>query len=138
MPALLTIIRLKLSLARNRLRLMLRHRRVQVTSYAVIVTLFFAGGYVFFLRVFTYLAAVPEIGEALSSRILEMAFLTFLAMLFLSSTVGSLATLFRAQELPFFFSRPVPANALFVERLVENTLYSSWATALLAIPLVVS
>lgn len=137
MHGLSQILSLKLRLARNRFLLLCSHRRIQLGSYLAIVGVFFAGGYVLFYRVFAYLGSVPEIGPALSGRIMEMAFLTFFAMLLLSGIVSALSTLFRAPEVGFLFARPVTHLEVFVSRYLESFLYSSWATALLGVPLIV-
>lgn len=110
-------------------------RLLQLASYAAVIAVFLVGGFLLFHRLFVYLASLESIGLPLLARILSTAFLAFMLMLFLSSLVTSLSTIYHSPEVDFLLAMPLPPGRLFVYRLVYNVLYSSWATLFLGLPL---
>lgn len=112
-----------------------RGRLLQLASYLLVVAIFLGGGFLLFHRVFLYLASLESIGLPLLARMLSTAFLAFMLMLFLSSLVTSLSTLYQSPEIDFLLAAPLPGPGLFAYRLAYNVFYSSWATLLLGLPL---
>jgi len=115
-----------------------RDRLIRTCGYAAVIALFLTGGYVFFYRMFAYLYTVELIGSVLMGRILNMAFLVFLSMLFMSNIVTSLSTLYRSREVEFLMSLPVASDSVFILKFVENLAYSSWATLIAGLPIIIS
>lgn len=113
-------------------------RILQLASYLFAMTLFLAGGYLLFHRLFAYLLALEDIGQSLLFRLLSSSFLTFFIMLFLSNLITSLSTLFRSREVDFLLSTPLPSQALFEYSFYKTFFYSSWATLILGLPLTVA
>ncbi|MDQ7798327.1 MAG: hypothetical protein RDU76_05210 [Candidatus Edwardsbacteria bacterium] len=111
---------------------------LQLASYLFALTLFLAGGYLLFHRLFAYLLALEAIGRSLLFRLLSSSFLTFFIMLFLSNLITSLSTLFRSREVDFLLSTPLPPKALFEYSFFKTFFYSSWATLILGLPLTVA
>jgi ABC-2 type transport system permease protein len=111
---------------------------LQLASYLFALTLFLAGGYLLFHRLFAYLLALEDIGRSLLFRLLSSSFLTFFIMLFLSNLITSLSTLFRSREVDFLLSTPLPSRALFEYSFYKTFFYSSWATLILGLPLTVA
>ena len=108
---------------------------VRLTSYIFVIGLFLVGGGIFFYRVFNYLGTLEIIGPILTKRIISLAFLIFLTMIFLSSIITALSTFFRSKEVEFLMSLPIPIERIFLSKFFENTFYCSWATIIAAIPL---
>jgi len=109
---------------------------LQTVSFIFVIVCFFSGSFYVLFRIFSYLAAVEVIGRSLIDRTLEMAFFVFFIMLLFSNIITSFSTFFNNQELEFLFSLPVPPTSIYLAKLFENSLYASWATMVLALPLV--
>lgn len=113
-------------------------RLVRNLSYFVVIGIFTLGGYLFFYRIFCYLGGVELIGDLLIQKILQTAFLVFFTMLFMSNVISSLSTFFKSEELDFLFSKPLPPETIFSQKFTENLFYSSWATLIAGVPIVLA
>lgn len=113
-------------------------RLLQLLSYLVVLAVFLGGGFLLFHRIFAYLISLESIGRPLLFRVVATGFLAFQAMLFLSCLVTSLPTLYQNPEIDFLLATPATGRQLFLYRLVQNVFYSSWATMLLGIPLLLA
>jgi ABC-2 type transport system permease protein len=111
---------------------------LQLLSFIFVITLFFLGAFYVLYRIFGYLTTVEVIGYSLIDRTLEMAFFVFFIMLLFSNIITSFSTFYNSRELEFLFSLPVPPTSIYLAKLFENSLYASWATMILALPLVVA
>ncbi len=109
---------------------------VRLSSYIFVIVVFLVGGGVIFYKIFHYLGTVEIIGPILEKRIISLAFLIFLTLIFLSSAITALSTFFRSKEVEFLMSLPIPIEKIFMSKFFENTFYCSWATIIAAIPLV--
>ncbi|MEM9456247.1 MAG: hypothetical protein AAGF11_18845 [Myxococcota bacterium] len=78
--------------------------------------------------------AVEPIGVVMMRKLLELVLLFVLSILTVSNLIAAFSTFFLADDLPALVARPVPANALYLARLVENGLYASWMTVTFAAP----
>ncbi len=110
-------------------------RWLQLASYLAVLAIFLSGGFFFFQHIFAYLLSLESLGLPLTARILNTAFLAFLLMLFLSSLVTSLSVFYHSPEIDFLLAAPLPGYRIFGYRLIYNTVYSTWATLLLGLPL---
>jgi len=110
-------------------------RALHLASYLLVIAVFLGGGFLLFHRLFVYLFSLESIGPPLMARMLSTAFLAFMLMLFLSSLVTSLSTLYHSAEIDFLLAAPLPVRQLFLYRLAYNVFYSSWATMFLGVPL---
>ena len=79
---------------------------------------------------------VEEIGFALMDRIIEMAFFVFFTMLLFSNVITSFSTFYNNKELDFLFSLPIQPTSIYLGKLFENCIYASWATMIIALPLI--
>jgi ABC-2 type transport system permease protein len=86
-------------------------------------------------RVLLTAKAAPEIGELLPPKLLGIAMLTFASILLLSNIITALSTFFLSKELDALIASPVDWLKLYLAKLLETTLYSSWMVILLAVPL---
>ena len=111
---------------------------LRLISFIFVISCFLFGAYYLFLRVFGYLTTVEVIGYALMDRIIEMAFFVFFIMLVFSNVITSFSTFFNNRELDFLFALPVQPTSIYLAKLFESCTYASWATMVIALPLVVA
>jgi ABC-2 type transport system permease protein len=86
-------------------------------------------------RVLTTAKAAEEIGALLPPKLLGIAMLTFASILLLSNVITALSTFFLSKELDGLIAAPVDWLHLYLAKLAETTLHSSWMVAILAVPL---
>jgi ABC-2 type transport system permease protein len=98
------------------------------------------GGSVFFFVLFDFLVAenFQPFGELLLDHLMGMIFLAFFSMLVFSNIIITLSTTYISKELDFYMALPIRFRDLFVVKLVESMIYSSWAFAILALPIFIS
>ena len=98
---------------------------------------FFFWGLIFavIFRMLLYFRGTQGIGDLLASKLLGLAFLTFLMILVLSNLITALSTFFLSEDLEFVVAAPVQSETVYAARLVETIVDSSWMVALLAVPL---
>ncbi len=111
---------------------------VKLASFIFVIICFFLGSYYVLFRVFNYLINVEIIGPGLLDRIIEMSFFVFFIMLVFSNIITSFSTFYQNRELDFLFAMPVKPTSIYLAKLFENCLYSSWATMVLALPMLVA
>jgi ABC-2 type transport system permease protein len=109
---------------------------IRLASFIFVIGCFLAGAYYIFFRVFSYLITVEVIGFALLQRVIEMAFFIFFIMLLFSNVITSFQTFYNNKELDFLFSLPVRPTSIYLAKLFENCIYASWATMVIALPLI--
>jgi len=85
--------------------------------------------------VFHYFSHQAVIGGLLMSRILSMAFMTFLLMLVYSNVLASLSSHFLSRDLPFLMALPVRPLWIFMSKAGEAFVGSSWMVAMMCVPL---
>lgn len=95
---------------------------------------FWGGTFVLMERVLRYLKATPEVGPLIASKILGVALLSFLSLLLLSNLITALSSFFLARDLDLLLSAPVDWLKLYVAKLGENMLHSSWMVVVMAVP----
>jgi len=86
-------------------------------------------------RVLRYFRGVEEIGPLLAGKLLGMALLAFLSLLLLSNVITALSAFFLAKDLDLLMSAPVDWLYLYLSKLGETLLHSSWMVALMAVPI---
>ena len=96
---------------------------------------FWLGAFLIFHRVLKYLGTTPEIGGLLAGKILSMLLLAFASILLLSNLVTALSTFFLAKDLDMLVSAPVDWGRLYLAKLFETLVHSSWMVALLLVPI---
>ena len=109
---------------------------IELLSFVFVIGCFLFGSYYVFFRIFKYLVTVEAIGFALMDRIIEMAFFVFFTMLLFSNVITSFSTFYNNKELDFLFSLPIQPTSIYLSKLFENCIYASWATMILALPLI--
>ena len=86
-------------------------------------------------RVLQYFRGVEEIGPLLAGKLLGLVLLSFLAILLLSNVITALSSFFLAKDLDLLASSPVDAIHLYLAKLGETMVHSSWMVALMAVPI---
>lgn len=96
---------------------------------------FFAGVFVVLYIILRYFRGVEELGPLLASKMLGLALLSFISILVLSNVITALSSFFLAKDLDLLVSAPVDWLRLYLAKLLETTIHSSWMVALMAVPL---
>jgi ABC-2 type transport system permease protein len=136
MRSLRTVVAPKWQTARARFR---QERRAGGRGKAVVlgtVALFFwlvVFGVLY--RVLAYFRGVEEIGPLLAGKLLGLVLLSFLSILLLSNIVTALSSFFLAKDLDLLVAAPVDWLDLYLAKLGETLLHSSWMVALMAVPI---
>lgn len=86
-------------------------------------------------RVLLYFRGVAEIGSLLAGKLLGLVLLSFLAILLLSNVITALSSFFLAKDLDLLASSPVDWLDLYLAKLGETMVHSSWMVALMAVPI---
>src|SRR5512147_350104 len=83
-------------------------------------------------RVLKYFRGVPDIGTLVATKLLAVLLLAFLGILLLSNIITALSTFFLASDLDLVVSAPVDWLRVYIAKLGETTVHSSWMVALVA------
>jgi ABC-2 type transport system permease protein len=107
--------------------------KLLVLGFAGLV--FWSGAFGVSYRVLKYFRGVEEIGPMLASRMLGLALVSFMAILVLSNVITALSSFFLAKDLDLLVSAPVDWLRLYLAKLGETLVHSSWMVALMCIPI---
>ena len=77
-------------------------------------------------RVLRYIQNVPDIGTLLAGKMLSVILLAFLSILLLSNIITALSTFFLAKDLDLLVVAPIGWYRLYLSRLGETIVHSSW------------
>ncbi len=86
-------------------------------------------------RVLKYFRGVPDIGVLVATKLLAVLLLAFLGILLLSNIITALSTFFLAADLDLVVAAPVDWLRVYIAKLGETTVHSSWMVALVAVPI---
>ena len=121
------------------LRASLRNQRSGAGARAVLLVLLGAGFWtaVFGMayRILRYISGVEEIGPLLAGKMLTVALLAFAAILLLSNLVTALSTFFLAKDLDMLVAAPVDWVWLYLSKIGETLVHSSWMVVLMVVPI---
>ena len=102
---------------------------------AIIALIFWAAVFGIAFRVLRYFQGVEEIGNLMAGKALDVILLAFLSILLLSNIITSLSTFFLAKDLDLLVAAPVSGWRLYLAKLAETIVHSSWMVALLSLPI---
>ena len=135
-PSLAHVLQPKWRTALQRLR---EERASGGTGKLVILALvgagFWAGVFGVLYRILKALRAVEELGPLIPGKILGLILLSFISILVLSNVITALSSFFLAKDLDLLVSAPVDWLRLYLAKLGETLLHSSWMVALMAVPI---
>jgi ABC-2 type transport system permease protein len=86
-------------------------------------------------RVLRYFRGVEEIGNLMAGKVLGVILLAFLSILLLSNVITALSTFFLARDLDLLVAAPIGRSRLYLAKLAETIVHSSWMVGLLALPI---
>ncbi len=112
-----------------------RFRAVLLLLAVFVSILLFAGSWRAFHYLHHGLVVAPELGPAITIRLIEMAHLLFFVMLFISALSVSLSVLYLDPEIAFLRSTPVSRGSVLAARLVVVYVRSSWFVLFTAAPI---
>lgn len=96
---------------------------------------FWAFIYVMLFRLLRYFRGVPEIGPLLAGKLLGLVLVGFFSILLLSNVITALSSFFLARDLDLLAAAPVDWLKLYLAKLLETLVHSSWMVVLMAIPM---
>ena len=97
--------------------------------------LFWIGVYGVLYFILRYFRGVEELGPLLAGKLLGITLLSFVSILILSNVITALSSFFLAKDLDLLVSAPVDWLRLYLAKLGETLLHSSWMVALMAVPI---
>ena len=86
-------------------------------------------------RVLSYIQRVEDLGTLLAGKMLGVILLAFLSILLLSNVITALSTFFLAKDLDLLVAAPISWVRLYLSKLFETVVHSSWMVGLLALPI---
>jgi ABC-2 type transport system permease protein len=107
----------------------------RVLLLALIGLVFWGAVFGIAYRVLNYFRSVEEIGNLMAGKVLGMILLAFLSILLLSNIITALSTFFLAKDLDLLVAAPIGGSRLYLSKLAETIVHSSWMVALLALPI---
>ena len=135
-PSLLHVLQPKWRTALQRLR---EERANGGTSKLIVLVLvggaFWVGVFWILYRILKGLRAAQELGPLIPGKMLGLILLSFVSILILSNVITALSSFFLAKDLDLLVSAPVDWLRLYLAKLSETLLHSSWMVALMALPI---
>jgi ABC-2 type transport system permease protein len=107
----------------------------RIVLLAILGFLFWAFIFGVLTRLLRYFKGVPEIGELLAGKLLGLVLIGFFAILLLSNVITALSSFFLAKDLDLLVSGPVDWLNLYLAKLLETMLHSSWMVVLMSVPM---
>jgi ABC-2 type transport system permease protein len=107
----------------------------KVLLLAAVGGAFWTGIFGIAYRVLSYIQRVADIGDLLAAKMLSVILLAFLTILLLSNVITALSTFFLAKDLDLLVAAPVGGVRIYLAKLSETVVHSSWMVALLALPI---
>ncbi|MGV3709671.1 MAG: putative ABC transporter permease subunit [Gemmatimonas sp.] len=96
---------------------------------------FWAATFSIAFKLLKYFKSAEDIGTVLAGKVLAMILMAFGSILLLSNVVSSLSNFFLARDLDQISAAPVKPWSLYLARLSETALHSSWMVSLLLLPI---
>ncbi len=96
---------------------------------------FWAFIYFMLFRLLQYFRGVQEIGPLLAGKLLGLILVGFFSILMLSNIITALSSFFLARDLDLLVSAPVDWLKLYLAKLIETLVHSSWMVVLMAVPM---
>jgi ABC-2 type transport system permease protein len=134
-PSLWTVLTPKWRSMLARLRQEQSNARGRALLLAAVALIFWAAVFGIAYRVLSYFRGVEEIGNLMAGKVLGVILLAFLSILLLSNIITALSTFFLAKDLDLLVAAPIGGSRLYLSKLAETIVHSSWMVALLALPI---
>ncbi len=109
--------------------------RVRIILLGFVGLIFWVVVFGLLYRLLTYFAGIAEIGSFLAAKLLGLLLLSLFGILILSNVVTALSSFFLAKDLDLLVAAPVDWLRLYVSKLIDTALHSSWMVVLVTIPI---
>jgi ABC-2 type transport system permease protein len=93
-------------------------------------------GYFLFSKGLGHIKDLPGIGSLLTERIFYLMFFLFFVMLLFSNTIIAYTMIFRSKETSWLMSLPLRHRTLFIWKIFESLVISSWGLIFISTPLI--
>lgn len=100
--------------------------------------IFWLVAYGIIYRILSYFQGVEDIGTLLAAKLLGLILLAFVGILLLSNVITALSTFFLSRDLELLLAAPSRWEHVYLTKLAETTLHSSWMVALICIPILIA
>lgn len=134
-PSLQTITTPKWQSAINRLRQERSTGSGKFFLLALVALGFWAAVFGLSYRILRYIQSTTEVGVPLAGKMLSIILLAFASLLLLSNLITALSSFFLARDLDLLVSSPTDWLRLYLAKLGETLLHSSWMVVLMAVPI---
>ncbi len=134
-PTLQTITTPKWRSALNRLRQERAGGNGKFFLLALVALGFWAAVFGLSYKILRYIQSTSEVGVPLAAKFLSIILLAFASLLLLSNLITALSSFFLAKDLDLLVSSPTDWLRLYLAKLGETLLHSSWMVALMAVPI---
>ena len=112
-----------------------RGGRGKIVILTLVGSVFWLAVFGVLYRILKYFRGVEDLGPLLAGKLLGLALLSFVSILVLSNVITALSSFFLAKDLDLLVSAPVDWLRLYLAKLGETLLHSSWMVALMAVPI---
>jgi len=136
-PGFLWLLRPKLAIKLNRAREG-EGRLFKALLLGFVGAFFWALIFAVIHQMLLYFRNTQGVGDLLASKLLGLAFLTFMSILLLSNVITALSTFFLSEDLELLVAAPIDRVQIYGARLIETMVDSSWMVVLLCIPLLMA
>ena len=131
-----TLVRYRLLGVRNQLANLHRESRLKIAVVTGVGLAFWIGLYFLFFLMFEFLDKHGGPWRvSLSERVFSLFFMALMFMLMFSNAVISFGSLFEKEETAFLFSLPLRHDTIFLYKLIEGLVFSSWAIFAIGVPM---
>ena len=134
-PSLTHVLQPKWRTALQRLREERSGGGAKLAILSVVALGFWAAVFGILYFVLKYFRGVEELGPLLAGKLLGLVLLSFVSILILSNVITALSSFFLAKDLDLLVSAPVDWLRLYLAKLGETLVHSSWMVALMAVPI---
>jgi ABC-2 type transport system permease protein len=107
----------------------------KLLTLLVVGLAFWIGVFGVLYKILKYIRGVEDVGPLLAGKILGVVLLAFVGILVLSNVITALSSFFLAKDLDLLVSAPVDWLRIYLAKLGETLLHSSWMVALMAVPI---
>lgn len=132
------ILKTRWKIANNYVSAIRSHLWFHFVVFVGVVLFLIVGGSATFHLLFDFLNRQEDFGVLMMNRLVGMLMMTFFSMLVFSNLIITLSTTYISREVEFHMSQPIPHRSIFLVKLVESMVYSSWAFVILSLPFFIS
>lgn len=111
-----------------------KHSKLKICVVAFLASSFWVGMLCFFYRGFAFIRKYLEGLEGLGEALIALFFFSLALMLVLSNVQISFSCFYRSSETEFLMTCPLRGEVIFLYKLIESVVFSSWAFGFLGLP----